>query len=84
MYFEAATDTTLGCRRASNDEFGRAVRPTHPRALVATVAIGLALGAGSSLAEAQSPAPPYLYVWSGSADTTKRVGAIPSASTVPK
>ena len=31
-----------------------------------------ALVAAASVANAQSPAPPYLYVWSGSADTAQR------------
>ena len=70
MHFEAATDTTLGRSRGIDDAFGRAVRPAHSRAPV--IAIGIALGAVCICAAAQSPAPPYLYVWSGAADTTQR------------
>ena len=70
MHFEAGTDTTLGRSRGIDDAFGRAVRPAHSRAPV--IAIGIALGAVCICAAAQSPAPPYLYVWSGAADTTQR------------
>ena len=72
MHFEAATDTTVGGGRSSKHAFGRAVCAAHSRALVAALAIGLSLGAGATRAAAQSPAPPYLYVWSGTADTTQR------------